>query len=187
MTRVAVGLGSNVGDRRANIQGAIDRLNEIADLAGLSQMYETAPIGGPEQDDFLNAVALVDTDATPRRLLDHLLRIEAELGRERRERWDPRTIDLDIILFGDLIVDEPGLTVPHPELGNRRFVIDPLLEVWPDAVLPDGTTVASLRPHVSHQEVQAAGPLKRSRSAFAVFVTVAAAALALWWLLDAVL
>ena len=183
-TRAAIGLGSNQGERRASLQRAIEAIAETTDLVATSQLYETAPIGGPEQDDYLNAVVLIDTALSPRQLLDALLKIEVSLGRQRTERWGPRTIDLDILLYGEVSIDEPGLTIPHPELPNRRFVIEPLLEVWPDAALPDGTAIEEFRAQVGHQEVRPAGGTQQQRSGFAVFVTVAVGALAIWWLVD---
>jgi 2-amino-4-hydroxy-6-hydroxymethyldihydropteridine diphosphokinase len=136
-----VGLGSNLGDREATIRAA-------ADLIGaqrLSGIIETEPWGNEEQPKFLNAVAELETQVEPRALLDLLLDVEARLGRERDgTRWGPRAIDLDLLLYGDRIVDEPGLTVPHPFLHERLFVLEPLAELAPEVAVPGRGDVSSL-------------------------------------------
>jgi 2-amino-4-hydroxy-6-hydroxymethyldihydropteridine diphosphokinase len=139
VTIAYVGLGSNLGDRRA----AILRAAELIDAVRLSTIRETEPWGYADQPAFLNAVAELDTELQPRRLLDHLLEVEAELGRERGEiRWGPRTIDLDLLLYGDLAIEEPGLTVPHPRLAERLFVLEPLSELAPARKIPGNGTVS---------------------------------------------
>ena len=145
MPRTFVGLGSNLGDRERNLHEAVERLTEIG-LVGVSAFRDTDPVGVVEQPNFLNAVAELSSDLSPRELLDRLLQIERELGRDRtkKERWGPRTIDLDLLLYGDEVVDEPGLTVPHPRLAERRFVLEPLHELAPDLVLPDGRRIKDL-------------------------------------------
>jgi 2-amino-4-hydroxy-6-hydroxymethyldihydropteridine diphosphokinase len=125
----------------------------VTTLVATSSIYETAPVGGPDQGAYLNAVAVVETDLAPRRLLDVMLDVERRMGRVRRERWGPRTIDLDLLLHGDSAVDEPGLTVPHPRLTERRFALEPLLEVWPEATLPDGRPLADFLEAVADQDV----------------------------------
>jgi 2-amino-4-hydroxy-6-hydroxymethyldihydropteridine diphosphokinase len=120
-------------------------------------LYETAPIGGPEQDAFFNAVVVVDTHLEPRPLLDELHRIEAESGRVREVRWGPRSLDLDLILFGTERAEGGGMVVPHPRMGERRFVLDPLVEIWPEARTPEGTPVASFLPGVADQVVEVLG------------------------------
>lgn len=184
-TRAAIGLGSNLGDRDRHIAEAIAALSELGDLVAVSALYQTAPVGGPTQGAYLNAVVVIDTALPARRLLEACLEIERTHGRERTERWGPRTLDLDILIFGEATIDEPGLSVPHPELANRRFVLEPLAEAWPDATLPDGTTIRSLLPAVSGQSVQRLqGPVP-SRSLPAASIAVAlAGALAIWWLVD---
>ena len=133
MTRAFVGLGANLGDREASIRHAASLLG----ASRLSSIRETEPWGYADQPKFLNAVAEVETDLTARELLDRLLEIERELGRTREgPRWGPRTIDLDLLLFGDEVIDEPGLTVPHPRLAEREFVLEPLLELDPGLSIP---------------------------------------------------
>ncbi|HDK45475.1 MAG TPA: 2-amino-4-hydroxy-6-hydroxymethyldihydropteridine diphosphokinase, partial [Actinobacteria bacterium] len=123
------------------------------EVVAVSSVYETAPVGGPDQGPYLNAVAVVETDLEPYELLDSLLRIEQRTGRERTVRWGPRTLDLDLILYGDRVLDDERLTVPHPRLAQRRFVLEPLAEVWPGAVLPDGRPVTGLLSGVQDQSV----------------------------------
>jgi 2-amino-4-hydroxy-6-hydroxymethyldihydropteridine diphosphokinase len=139
VTPAYVGLGSNLGDRRA----AILRAAELIDAARLSTIRETEPWGYTDQPAFLNAVAELETELAPRRLLERLLEVEGELGRERGElRWGPRTIDLDLLLYADLSIDEPGLTVPHPRLAERLFVLEPLSELAPAQKIPGNGTVS---------------------------------------------
>ncbi len=137
MRRVVIGLGSNVGDRRANLDAAVALLRAQPAITVLrrSPVYETAPAGGPPQDDYLNAALLVVTSRDARDILDRLLDAERRLGRVRaeEERWGPRTIDLDILWIEGEAVAEPGLEVPHPRLAERPFAVRPLLDVAPDA------------------------------------------------------
>jgi 2-amino-4-hydroxy-6-hydroxymethyldihydropteridine diphosphokinase len=137
-----IGLGSNLGDREENLRRALERLG----AARVSAIRETDPVGVTEQPRFLNAVAELQTDLPPRELLDRLLEIERDLGRDRSNeaRWGPRTIDLDLLLYDDDVIDEPGLTVPHPRLAERRFVLEPLQELEPGLVLPDGRAIKDL-------------------------------------------
>jgi 2-amino-4-hydroxy-6-hydroxymethyldihydropteridine diphosphokinase len=112
---------------------AVARHAEVATVRARSRVLETAPVGGPPQDAYLNAAVLVDYNGSPGALLDELLRIEADLGRTREVRWGPRTVDLDLLWAGDAIVDEPRLVVPHPRLAERAFALVPLLDLVPDA------------------------------------------------------
>lgn len=185
MIRAAVGLGSNLGDRARHIGDALSALSRVGRLAGVSSLYETAPIGGPEQGAYLNAVAVLETDLAARELLEHCLAIEREHGRERSERWGPRTLDLDILLFGDAVIAEPDLSVPHPRMTERRFVLEPLLEAWPDATLPDGTRLAKYLPAVADQRVRKLETLVADRAtSLTLFLIVALGALAIWWIAD---
>ncbi len=153
--RAAIGLGSNLGDRAAHLRNAVDELAErIGTVVAVSPVYETAPVGGPDQSPYLNAVVVVETDLAPHDVLRRLLEIERRHGRERIERWGPRTLDLDLLLLGSQVVDEPGLTVPHPRLTERRFALEPLAAAWPRAALPDGTPVAALLHAVEQQEAR---------------------------------
>ena len=142
-----LGLGSNVGDRLANLQRAVDafRGEPGVRIASSSRVWETVPIGGPPQPKYLNAVLRVETDRSPRELLDACRSVEQALGRVRTERWGPRTIDVDILLYDDETVDAPDLTVPHPRMTERAFVVLPLLELDPDPMLPDGRRLKDLR------------------------------------------
>jgi 2-amino-4-hydroxy-6-hydroxymethyldihydropteridine diphosphokinase len=147
MPRAYVGLGSNLGDREHMIWGAVHMLafNPEVDIAAVSSIRETEPVELVDQPPFLNAAAAVDTELGPRALLDLLLAVERELGRTREgPRFGPRTIDLDLLLYGDEIVDEPGLAVPHPRLHERRFALEPLAELGPDLVVPGRGPVQAL-------------------------------------------
>ena len=127
-----VGLGSNLGDRRAILASALDALGPRR----VSRILETEPWGRAEQPLFLNAVAELDADLEPEPLLARLMDVEARHGRIRTERWGPRTLDLDLLLYGDRVVSLPGLTVPHPRLAERRFVLEGLAELAPDLRVP---------------------------------------------------
>jgi 2-amino-4-hydroxy-6-hydroxymethyldihydropteridine diphosphokinase len=132
VTRAVLGLGSNLGDRRRHLRRAVEAL---PDLVAVSPVYETEPVGGPPgQPRFLNVVAVLETELGPRELLALAQRLEAEAGRVREERFGPRTLDVDVLLVGDLRVDEPDLVVPHPRMWERRFVVAPLADVAPELV-----------------------------------------------------
>jgi 2-amino-4-hydroxy-6-hydroxymethyldihydropteridine diphosphokinase len=131
MTTAYIGIGSNIGDRFDHFAKAVRGLANLGVITAGSPVYETAPVGGPDQDHYLNAVVGLDTDIAPHDLLERLLEIERVAGRVRDGRWGPRTLDLDILTYGDEIVDAPGLTVPHREIRNRRFVLAPLTDVAP--------------------------------------------------------
>ena len=147
MAHVAyLGLGSNLGDRLDALQRAVDLLaGRGVRVVASSRVWETDPVGGPDgQPSFLNAVVRAETDLEPGDLLGAANAVEAALGRVREVRWGPRTIDIDILLVDDLILDDPALTIPHPRMTERAFVILPLLELDPDPVLPGGTRVLVL-------------------------------------------
>lgn len=136
MTRVAVGLGANLGDRLGTLRRARAAIALVAPVRATSGVWETEPVGGPPQPRYLNAAIVVDWNAPLAELLARLLEIERTLGRVRDERWGPRTIDLDLLLADGVAVATEGLTVPHPRLAERAFALAPLLEVWPDAAHP---------------------------------------------------
>lgn len=142
MRRAHLGIGSNLGDRLRHLQRAVDGLAAApgVTVVGVSRVYETAPVGGPPQDDYLNAVVAVDTDATPRALMELGQRLEAAEGRERSVRWGPRTLDVDVLLVEGEVVHEPDLEVPHPRIAERAFVVVPLAELdatWAGSAVPD--------------------------------------------------
>jgi 2-amino-4-hydroxy-6-hydroxymethyldihydropteridine diphosphokinase len=143
VTVAYIGLGANLGDREATLRRALELLGE--EVVAVSTFRETEPVGYTDQPRFLNAAAAVDTELPPRELLNRMLAVERELGRTRDgPRWGPRTIDLDLLLYGDEAVDEPGLRVPHPRLHERRFVLEPLAELDPALVVPGRGSVGAL-------------------------------------------
>jgi 2-amino-4-hydroxy-6-hydroxymethyldihydropteridine diphosphokinase len=138
-TPAYIALGANLGDRRANIERALELLRATRGVrvTKISSFLENPAVGGPpDSPPFLNAVAEVETSLPPRALLERLLAIEHQLGRRRVRKWDPRLIDLDVLLYGDAVIDEPDLRIPHPLMHERRFVLDPLKEIAPDAIHP---------------------------------------------------
>lgn len=129
--RAVLALGGNLGDRLARLQRAVDLLASAGTVVAVSPVYETAPVGGPPQPDYLNAVVLLDTSLSAHTLLARCHDIEDDLGRERRERWGPRAIDVDVIAYGDAVLDEPDLVLPHPRAYERAFVLVPWADVDP--------------------------------------------------------
>ncbi len=153
--RVFLSLGSNVGDRLRYLEEALARLEaEAVHVVRRSSVYETAPWGPVPQGPFLNLVAEVRTALAPRALLVCAQRVEAALGRTREVRWGPRTVDVDVVLYGDRVVCEEDLVIPHPRLRERAFVLVPLFEVAPELVLPDGAPLRDLVAAVADQEVR---------------------------------
>jgi 2-amino-4-hydroxy-6-hydroxymethyldihydropteridine diphosphokinase len=147
VARAAIGVGANLGDREETIGRALARLRRAGGVTvvSVSRLRETDPVGLEEQPRFLNGAVLVETEHPPRELLALLLEIERALGRTREgPRYGPRTIDLDLLLYGDVEVDEPGLTIPHPRLHERRFVLEPLVELDPELVVPGRGRVVDL-------------------------------------------
>jgi len=138
VTRAFVGIGANLGDPVAQVRAGVAALAALPHtrLVAASSLYRTAPVGYTAQADFVNAAALLETGLAPRALLDHLFAIEAGAGRERRFKDAPRTLDLDLLLYGGETIDEPGLTLPHPRLHERAFALAPLVELDPDCVIP---------------------------------------------------
>ena len=147
MARAYVGLGANLGDRAATLTRAIDLLADrpAIDVVGVSSFRETDPVGYLDQPRFLNAAVAVETSLAPAALLATLLEVERELGRVREgPRYGPRTVDLDLLLMDDLVLDEPGLEIPHPRLHERVFALEPLAELDPDLVVPGRGPVRQL-------------------------------------------
>jgi 2-amino-4-hydroxy-6-hydroxymethyldihydropteridine diphosphokinase len=140
VTRAFVGMGSNLGDRERQIRAALDQLAQEpgVEIVAVSELRETEPVGYVDQPRFLNGAAALETELSARELLDRLLAIERRLGRERGEgpRFGPRTIDLDLLVYGAETIDEPGLQVPHPRLAERRFALEPLAELEPSLEIP---------------------------------------------------
>ena len=159
MALAYVGIGSNLGDRFAHLEAALAGIAGIGTISGGSPMYETAPIGDIDQDAFLNAVVAFETDLAPLELLEALLGIEASRGRQREVRWGPRTLDLDLLLYDGITLEVSGLTIPHPEIRNRRFVLVPLVQVDPG--LRDGSGFyADALTEVADQKIRrVTGPL----------------------------
>jgi 2-amino-4-hydroxy-6-hydroxymethyldihydropteridine diphosphokinase len=133
---VYLSLGSNVGDRASNLKAAIERLAELGNVAAVSSSYETEPVETSPQPWFLNCAVKLDTEKMPRQLIAAILNIEKEMGRQRRQPKAPRTIDIDILLFGSSVIELPSLTVPHPRMHERRFVLEPLAEIAAEARHP---------------------------------------------------
>lgn len=147
MAKVWIGLGSNVGDRLGHLSRGLGHITRLpgTTVVSVSSVYECEPVGKTDQPWFLNAAAAIDTGLEPHHLLREFLRIERLCGRERLERWGPRTLDLDILIYEDRVVCGAGLVIPHPRLRERAFVLLPLAEIAPDLVVPGGTaSVAEL-------------------------------------------
>jgi quinolinate synthase len=162
-----LGLGSNQGDSERILERARERLHALPGtrVTAVSRLYRSAPVGGPEQPDYLNQVVAVETTTEPALLLQEVRRIEADLGRERTVRWGPRTLDIDILWYHGPAVSTDDLQIPHPRMGERRFVLEPLAELAPHLVLPDGTTVREALALVSAQTVELHGTDKGRRTA----------------------
>ena len=152
MTAVVLALGSNLGDRQDILQGAVDAIVGLPGVrvTAVSPVYETVPVGGPAQPDYLNAVVLADAARPARELLDRLHEIEAAFDRVRLVRWGARTLDIDIIVFDSERSDDPELTLPHPRAHERAFVLAPWHDVDPDAALPGHGPVAELLAKADH-------------------------------------
>ncbi|WP_100639283.1 2-amino-4-hydroxy-6-hydroxymethyldihydropteridine diphosphokinase [Marinobacter salexigens] len=146
-TDAFIGLGSNLQEPAAQLARAVAELAALPEttLIAQSPFYASSPVGPQDQPDFVNGAAWISTELGPHALLDQLQAIEQAHGRERLKHWGPRTLDLDLLVFGNQVLDDDRLTVPHRELPNRNFALQPLLDLKPDLKLPDGTTIANLR------------------------------------------
>lgn len=155
MAVVFLGLGSNLGDPKANLCEAVERLSARPDLrlVRVSSLYLTAPVGYTDQPDFLNAAAIIETDLSPTDLQAFTKEIENEMGRTRNFRWGPRVIDIDILLYDSASISDPDLTIPHPSMMERAFVMEPMAEIAPDLVLPGGKTPGEVLPELGDQGV----------------------------------
>ena len=146
MTLAYVGIGANLGPREETLRRAVELLGgaDGVEVVAVSELRETDPVGVVDQPPFLNGAVSVQTTRSPRALLDRLLEIERSLGRVRGERWGPRVVDLDLLVYGIEVVDEPGLRVPHPRLHERRFALEPLKDLNPELEIPGRGTVSAL-------------------------------------------
>ena len=160
MIRAYVALGSNLGNPVQTVEDAIDAMAALRGslLKAMSSLYRTAPVGLKHQPDFINAVVTLDTRLSPRELLDELFALEARFGRQRSVKNAPRTLDLDLLLHGDTVQDDPELILPHPRMHERAFVLMPLAEIAPNLVIPGRGPVADLLAHCSDQRIH---PLAR--------------------------
>ncbi len=146
MTLAYVGIGANLGPREETLRRAVELLGRAdgVEVVGVSELRETDPVGVVDQPPFLNGAVAIETMLSARALLDLLLEIERSLGRVRGERWGPRVVDLDLLVYGNEVVDEPGLHVPHPRLHERRFALEPLADLNPELEIPGRGTVSAL-------------------------------------------
>ncbi len=142
--KVVIALGSNMGDTNSHLHHAIDELGKSIEIRAVSSFYKTAAVGGPKQDDFLNAVIVGESEMDPLDLLVAMQEIEVLAGRTREVHWGPRTLDLDLIACGDLVIQEPHLELPHPRAHERSFVLEPWFEIDPDATLAGHGSIRDL-------------------------------------------
>jgi len=156
-----IGLGSNLAEPSAQLARAVVGLAALPDteLVAQSPFYGSRPVGPQDQPDFINGAVWLRTTLPPLTLLDHLQEIEQAHGRERLKHWGPRTLDLDLLIYGDQTLNEPRLTVPHPELPNRDFVLQPLLDLNPALTLPDGSSIADLRSRCPDNQLRKLHPV----------------------------
>lgn len=161
---VYIGLGSNLADPLGQLARAVTAIASLpgTSLIAQSPFYRSSPIGPQDQPDFINGAVKLNTTLPPLVLLDHLQRIENAHGRLREKHWGPRTLDLDVLLFGDSPVQNERLTVPHPELTNRDFVLQPLLDLNPELILPDGRTLHALRHQCPDNDLKRLEPVTRA-------------------------
>ena len=156
MTIVYIGLGSNMGNPKQHINSALKSLGDIQStrIMQTSSLYKSKPVGPQDQADYINAVVQIDTELSPLELLDELQTIENQHGRVRKERWGPRTLDLDILMFGNEVINHERLIIPHPEISKRCFVLVPLAELAPDCVIPDKGKVKDLISNVDQEGLE---------------------------------
>lgn len=155
MTLVYIAVGSNLASPLEQVNAAVNAIGEIPDsqIVAISSFYRTPPLGPQDQPDYLNAAVALETTLKPNTLLDHTQRIELQQGRVRKaERWGPRTLDLDIMLFGDRVINSERLTVPHYDMKNRGFMLWPLFEIAPDLHFPDGTSLQQILAHLGTEK-----------------------------------
>lgn len=164
MVRAYVGLGSNLDDPERQLRRALEALAQLPQtrLAGCSRFYRSAPLGPQDQPDYINAVAALETTLEAEALLDALQAIESAQGRVRLRRWGPRTLDLDLLLYGDAVLATPRLTVPHPGLAERNFVLYPLADLAPEMVLPDGRALTDLLKQCDATGLEALDPRRNT-------------------------
>lgn len=161
MTTVALSIGANLGDRLAALQYAVDTLAEIGTVFAVSDVFETDPVGGPEQPDYYNAVVVLHTEDEPQAVLECAHRAEQGKGRTREVRWGARTLDVDVLAYGQTVSDDPVLTLPHPRALERAFVMVPWAQVDPGFVLPDGRRVAEVVAQLSTEGIRQVGSFLR--------------------------
>ncbi|MBD3656510.1 2-amino-4-hydroxy-6-hydroxymethyldihydropteridine diphosphokinase [Marinobacter sp.] len=162
-----IGLGSNLADPERQLAAAVTELASLpmTTLVAQSPFYASRPVGPQDQPDFINGAVWLRTELPPLALLDHLQAIELAHGRERIQHWGPRTLDLDLLIYGDNVINDERLTVPHPELVNRDFALQPLLDLKPELTLPDGTSLASARAQCPDNALRKLNPLPRGTQA----------------------
>jgi 2-amino-4-hydroxy-6-hydroxymethyldihydropteridine diphosphokinase len=162
MTKVTLSLGSNIGERFQHLQTAVTKINQNKKISNVlsSSVYETKPVGGPEQDNFLNAVICLDTELTPFELLEFTQKIENEAERIREVRWGPRTLDIDVLVYGKTVIDSEVLSIPHPRISERAFVIIPWLEIEPTAQIPNIGLLKDLKNRITYSDVQLNSDMK---------------------------
>ncbi len=156
MARVTLSLGSNIGERFQHLQTALTKINQNKKISNVvsSSVYETKPVGGPVQDNFLNAVISLDTELTPLELLEFTQKLENEAERIREVRWGPRTLDIDVLVYGNTVIDSEVLSIPHPRISERAFVIIPWLEIEPNAHIPNIGALKELKKRIANSDVQ---------------------------------
>ncbi|RUO58932.1 2-amino-4-hydroxy-6-hydroxymethyldihydropteridine diphosphokinase [Pseudidiomarina marina] len=156
MAKVYIALGANLGNPVETLKDAILSLSGLPQFQFVrsSSLYTSTPMGPSDQPDYVNAVACAETSLAPLDLLDLLQALESQFGRQRIRHWGPRTLDLDILLYDDLTIDDPRLRIPHPGMTERDFVLVPLAELEPELTLPDGRTIASLLANMTHHDLE---------------------------------